>query len=183
MKRKIGGGNLLNPDFILEKARLKERDVVADLGCGSAGQFIFPAAEIVGSKGKVYAIDIMKSVLTNLDKRIEQEEYNNIQTIWSDLEVFKATELEPESLDVGLMINTLYQSQKRAELLRESIRLIKRGGYLLVVEWKNTSTPIGPPPDAKVKKESLSQGAQKLGLTLEEEFEAGEYHYGMLFVK
>jgi hypothetical protein len=81
------------------------------------------------------------------------------------------------------MINTLYQSQKRAELLRESIRLIKRGGYLLVVEWKNTSTPIGPPPDAKVKKESLSQGAQKLGLTLEEEFEAGEYHYGMLFVK
>jgi hypothetical protein len=51
------------------------------------------------------------------------------------------------------------------------------------VEWKNTSTPIGPPPDAKVKKESLSQGAQKLGLTLEEEFEAGEYHYGMLFVK
>ncbi len=183
MNEKTGGAYLLNPDFILEKAQVKEGNSIAGLGCGSAGQFVFPAARIVGNKGKVYAVDIMKSVLTNLNKRIEQEGYTNIETVWSDLEIFKATKIESESLDVGLLINTLYQSEQRAALLRESIRLIKKGCYLLIVEWKNVATPIGPPAEAKVKKESLKQSIQKLGLSLEEEFEAGTYHYGALFIK
>lgn len=180
---KTGGNYLLDPGFILKKAKIQEGDNVADLGCGSAGHFVFPAANLVGDKGKIYAVDIMKSVLTNLKKRIEQEGYNNIQTIWSDLEIFKATDIESESLDSGLLINTLYQSRQRADLLREGIRMIKKQCYLLVVEWKNVATPVGPPSDAKIKKESLKQGAQKLGLTIDEEFDAGDYHYGILFIK
>lgn len=183
MQGKTGGNHLLNPGFILEKARIQEGNTVADLGCGSSGHFVFPTSKLVGGKGKVYAVDIMKSVLTNLKKRIEQEDYKNIQTVWSDLEAFKATQIESESLDVGLIINTLYQSQKRAAMLKESIRMVKKQGFLLVVEWKNVATPLGPPSETKVNKDSLKQGVQKLGLTLEEEFDAGDYHYGILFVK
>ncbi len=60
MNEKTGGAYLLNPDFILEKAQVKEGNSIAGLGCGSAGQFVFPAARIVGNKGKVYAVDIIK---------------------------------------------------------------------------------------------------------------------------
>jgi hypothetical protein len=42
---------------------------------------------------------------------------------------------------------------------------------------------MGPPLENRVEKESLKKGAQKMGLTIEEEFEAGNNHYGILFVK
>jgi hypothetical protein len=45
------------------------------------------------------------------------------------------------------------------------------------------ATPFGPPAEEKVKKDLLIQAAKKLGLSLEEEFEAGQYHYGLVFVK
>ncbi len=178
-----GGNYLLDSGFILNKARIKEGDKIADLGCGAAGHFIFPAAKLVGDKGTVYAVDIMKTVLSTIDKRIKEDSFKNIKTVWSDIESFKATQIASNSLDVALIIDTLYQSGQRAKFLRESIRMLKTGAYLLVVEWKTVSTPMGPPPENRVEKESLKKGVQKMGLTVEEEFEAGDNHYGILFVK
>ena len=174
---------MLDVNFIMEKARVADRMKVADLGCGSSGHFVFPSAQIVGKHGMIYAVDILKTSLEALNKRVKQENIENIQTIWSDLEIYKATKIEPESLDVGLLINTLYQSRKRIEIIRESMRIIKRGGYLLVVEWEDTSLPFGPPPGERVKIEQLKKVCQKMGLRVIEQFEAGEYHYGILFEK
>ena len=183
MNKPNGGGTLLDINFVLAKARLKERMKVADLGCGTSGHFVFPAAKIVGPHGLVYAVDILKPSLESIARRARQENINNISTVWSDLEVYRATKIETESLDVALLINTLFHSQKRAEILRESIRMVKRGGFILVVEWEDTSSPFGPPPDKRVKIEQLKNVAIKLNLKVEEEFDAGEFHYGVLFSK
>ena len=53
----------------------------------------------------------------------------------------------------------------------------------MVVEWKNISSPIGPPIEARVKLDLLKIAAAKLGLRMEDEFEAGQYHYGVIFEK
>jgi len=179
----IGGNILIDANLIMSKALLEEKMKVADLGCGSSGHFVFPAAKIVGKKGTVYAVDILRTVLETINKRARAENFANIKTIWSNLEIFNATKIEAGSLDVVFLINTLHQSHKRAEILREAIRLIKRGGRLVVVEWKNIAAPFGPPPEERVKKELLDNGAKKLGLRPEEEFEAGQYHYGLAYVK
>jgi ubiquinone/menaquinone biosynthesis C-methylase UbiE len=183
LQKTAGTRSLLDVNFILAKARLKERMKVADLGCGTAGYFVFPAAKIVGSRGLVYAVDILKPSLETIARRSRQENIQNIITVWSDLEVYRATKIETESLDAVLLINTLFHSQKRAEILRESIRMIKKGGNLLVVEWEDASSPFGPPPDKRVKIGSLKSAAEKLGLKILEEFSAGQYHYGVLFAK
>ena len=183
MQKQTGSNSLLDPIFIIKKAKIGEKTVVADLGCGSSGHFVFPAAKIVGDKGKVYAVDILRPSLENLNKRIKQENVKNVETVWSDLELYKATKIETESLDVGLLINTLYQSKKRIEILRESVRLVKRGGKILVVEWEDASLPFGPPSEERVKIDPLKKVAEKLGLKPIEEFEAGKYHYGILFEK
>lgn len=179
----IGGNTLLDANLILSKSQVEEKMKVADLGCGSSGHFVFPAARLVGKKGMVYAVDILRTVLETINKRARAENFANIKTIWSNLEIFGATKIEAGSLDVALLINTLYQSHKRAEILRESIRLVKRNGELVVVEWKNTAAPFGPPAEERVKKELLDSAAKKLGLRPEEEFEAGQYHYGLIYVK
>ena len=125
MGKVIGGNALINVNYILGKAQISDSMRVADFGCGASGHFIFPAVSLVGKKGKIYAVDILKTVLETLNKRINQENTDNVETIWSDIERFGATRIEANSLDVGLLMNTLYQSRKRPEILREVIRMIK----------------------------------------------------------
>lgn len=183
MANKKGSNYLLDPEFILSKAQIKEGDKVADLGCGASGHFVFPSSRMVGGGGKVYAVDVLKHTLEVIKKRAEKENFSNVEEVWTDLEVFKGAGIESESVDVALLINTLFQSSKRAAILREAVRLLKKGGNLLVVEWENSDSPLGPPPEARIKKDSLKATAQKLGLKAEEEFNAGNYHYGILFIK
>ncbi len=181
---KITGGNaLLDVNIILSKAGVGEKMKVADLGCGASGHFIFPAASMVGDRGVVYAVDILKTVLETINRKIKQDNINNIKTVWSNLEIFGATKIESGSLDIAFLIDTLYQSHKRVEILRETMRLLKRAGKIILVEWKNIALPFGPPSEERVKIDLIKVGSQKLGLKLEEEFFAGQYHYGLIFIK
>jgi len=179
----IGGNILIDANSLLAKVGVAEKMKVADLGCGSSGHFVFPAAALVGKKGIVYAVDILRTVLETINRRARAENLANIKTIWSNLEIFGATKMEAGSLDIALLINTLYQSHKRAEILRESIRLLKKDGKLVIVEWKNIAAPFGPPAEERVKKELVDNAAKKLGLKPEAEFEAGQYHYGLIYLK
>jgi ubiquinone/menaquinone biosynthesis C-methylase UbiE len=179
----IGGSSLIDANLILDKAQVVEKTKVADLGCGSSGHFVFPSSGRVGRKGIVYAVDILRTTLETVNKRARIENLANIKTVWSNLEIFGATKIEAGSLDVAMLINTLYQSHKRLEMIRESVRLLKKNGRLLVVEWKNIAAPFGPPPSERVQKGFVDNAAKKFGLRADEEFEAGQYHYGAIYVK
>ncbi len=180
---KVGGGNsFLDLNFIMQKAQISEGMTIADLGCGN-GSYIFIASEIIGENGYIYAVDILKTVLANIDKRAVSENITNLKTIWSNLEIFNATKIESGTLDVATLVNTLYQSHKRAEIIREAVRMLKKGGILTIVEWKIRSASFGPPVEERVKPEFLKEIAKKIGLVIEDEFEVGRFHYGMIFTK
>ena len=183
MVKITGGNSLLDVNVILTKAGLKEGMVVADLGCGATGHFIYPASDMVGKGGRVYAVDIMRTVLETINKRKKQEAIDNIETVWSNLEIFNATQVESGSVDIALLINTLYQSHKRVEIMRETIRMMKKDSFLIIVEWKNVNLPFGPPVDERVNCNQLKDSAPKLGLEFKEEFFVGQYHYGLIFQK
>jgi ubiquinone/menaquinone biosynthesis C-methylase UbiE len=183
MFQKTNYSQLIDANLLFKRAGIGDKMKVADLGCGSSGQFVFGPAKLVGERGKVYAVDIMKTVLETVSRRASQENAKNVFTIWTNLEIFGATKIESGSLDVAMLINTLYQSHKRLEILRESIRMMKNKGKLMVVEWKNMSIPFGPPVEERVNAEQLILVLTKLGLKLEDEFEAGPYHYGLIFEK
>lgn len=174
---------LLDVDLIIKKAKVGDKKKVADFGCGTNGCFVFGPAKLVGKHGKSYAVDILKPILENIRRQARQYNLENVEIIWSDLEVFKATKIETGSLDAGLLINTLYQSHKRYEMLRECVRMVKKGGILEVVDWKDASSPFGPPAEERVNVDSLIKACAKLGLKMEEEFKAGDYHFGLVFVK
>jgi ubiquinone/menaquinone biosynthesis C-methylase UbiE len=183
MIKVTGGSALLDAGALLKKAGVAEKMKVADFGSGAYGHFVFPAAQMVGKDGTVYAVDILRPALEAISKKARQENMPNIITIWSDLEVFKATKIDAESVDVGLLINNLYLSRKRGEILRECVRMIKKGGRLLVVEWEETSSPFGPPPQERVKIDLLRTAGEKLGLRVNESFSAGQFHYAIIFTK
>ncbi len=181
---KISGGNiLLDPYFIFEQIGLGAGERIADLGCGSAGHFVIPAAKIIGEKGTVYAVDLLKSVLEAVKSRAKLEGVGNVELVWSNLEIYGATDIPEGSLDFVLLANTLFQIPKKEEVFREAMRLVKKGGKIAVVEWGLAAAPLGPPLDRRLNKDTVRQMAQANGLTEVREFKAGPYHYGLVFSK
>jgi len=174
---------LFDIENILRKITVEEGQHVAELGCGNFGFFVWPLAKLVGRRGQVFAVDILKSTLEEIKHQALKENLPQVKTIWSNLEIFKATTIETSSLDCALLVNILHQSEKRIEIIREAIRLLKRGGKLLIVEWENTDSPLGPIPEKRVKLESLKFAAPKIGLDIQEEFIAGPFHYGIILTK
>lgn len=175
---------LLNPQALLEKElELQFGHQVADLGCGGAGYFTLPAARLVGSRGKVYAVDILKPALEGVISKAKLENILNIETVWSDLERVGATKIPAETLDAALLVNIMFQSRKNQFILQEAYRLLKTGGKLLVVDWKVEPTPFGPPLANRLAPSTIADLATKVGFSVHKEFEAGPYHYGFVFVK
>ncbi|MBU1907639.1 methyltransferase domain-containing protein [Patescibacteria group bacterium] len=175
------GTELINPSKLLLKAGLKEGEYVADLGCGSLGHIIFPAAEIVGSGGIAYAVDIQKGVLERVEKTAKQNGVVNLKTIWSDIDIFGAAPIEAGSLDLTLLVNNLYLSKDRPALVREMARLTKAGGRAVVVEWSLEKSPLGPPIEQRIGLEDAKKIFASPLFTALEVFAAGPYHYGLLF--
>ncbi len=175
---------LLNPTNLLAKElELQFGHQVADFGCGGAGYFTLPAAKLVGSRGKVYAVDILKSALDGVISKAKLDNFLNIETVWSDIERVGATKIPAGSLDRALLINIMFQSRKNEHILKEVARLLKQGGKLLVVDWKVNPTPFGPPPGNRLPPQTIANLAAQAGFSKEKEFEAGPYHYGFVFVK
>ena len=62
---------ILPPFKILKMFGLKSGDIFADIGAGT-GYFSFPALEIVGTSGFVYALDISEIMLNEIDTKIKK---------------------------------------------------------------------------------------------------------------
>ena len=177
------GTELINPFKLLERVGIREGQRVADLGCGALGHFVFPAAQLVGGNGVVYAVDIQRSVLELVEKAAKESQFFNVHTVWSDIDVFRATRIDPGTLDLTLLINNLYLSQNRSQLVREMARLTRPGGRVVIVEWKPVKTPIGPPADARLEPSEAKDILKSPLLKLYDEFDAGEYSYGLIYLR
>ena len=178
-----GGTKLLDPRSILTRLEIKEGMRVADLGSGGIGHFVIPLTGMVGTKGKVYAVDVQKNVLQALESRRKMEGILNLELVWSNLEVIGGTNIKEASLDRTLLVNVLFQNKKHGNILEEASRLLKIKGRLLVIDWKSTGAPFGPPPPLRISPDEIETLAASVGLKLIERFDAGPYHFGLIFEK
>ena len=177
------GTNLINPADIFERIKLGPGMRVADLGCGRTGHFVFPASTIVEDIGIVYAVDILKETLESIKSRIRSEGRDNIQVVWSDIEVFDKTPIPETSLDVCFFVNVLSQLKNRQSAMRESARFLKSGGLLVIIDWQNRIGSLGPSVDKMLSKIGLQDDVANLGMDLVDNFAAGDYHFCLVFRK
>jgi len=174
---------LLDPESILVRAGCRADFKVADLGCGTTGHLILPAARLVGPKGEAIAVDVVESVLNGVAGRARLAGLANLRTVWADCEVPRGVKLPDGYCDIVLVVNNLYQAKSRGAFLAEAARLTKSGGKVVIVDWKTVATPLGPPANTRVTAEAVRPEAERAGLKFLENFEPGPYHWGMIFVK
>lgn len=177
------GTELIDPFKVLEAAGIKSGMRVADFGCGTLGHYVFPAAHQVGPSGKVFAVDILKSVLNGVESKIKMDGVANVESVWGDIERSNGVTIPDNSLDLGLLINNLFMSSQKAAMMKECVRMVKPGGTFVVVDWKPAGVNFGPDPKLKVTPEEAKALATGAGLKIEKDFEPGQYHYGFVCTK
>ena len=176
------GRALIDPFHALEKAGIREEMRVADFGVGAVGHFLFPAAQLVGQKGHVYGVDILKSVIQANQSRMKLAGAENIELVWGDFERPMGSRLPDASMDMVLMVNVLHVVD-RATALAEAKRVLHTGGLLLIVEWNAAGAALGPAPEKRLSKEQASELGAQAGFQTLDAFEAGPHHYGLVLKK
>jgi len=171
------GTALIDPREIFSRVGLSRGMRVADFGCGRTGHFVFLAAKIVEDVGIVYAVDILKEVLESIKNRIKGEGFDNIQTVWSDIEKEGKTPIPVNSLDICFFVNVMSQLKDQVSALQEAMRLLKTGGKIVIVDWAKKLGQLGPAETAILNQEKIKILCNSCALTLEETNAAGDYHF------
>jgi len=161
---------------------LEEGMKVADFGAGS-GAYAIAAAKRVGGSGRVFAVDVQSDLLVNLKNLTSEKKIENIEIIRGDIDEQNGSKLNNESLDAVIVSNILFQSENKTTLVGEVLRVLKKGGRALVIDWSDSYGGMGPAPKDIIVKEAARKIFDEAGFEFERDIDAGEYHYGIIFIK
>lgn len=171
-----------NPEDNIKTLGIYEGMIIADLGAGT-GAYTIPLAEKVGETGRVYAVEVQKDFLTNIKNEATARGLKNIELLWGDIERLGGTKIKDEGVDVVVISNVLFQAEDKEGLLRETKRILKTGGKLLLVDWSDSFNNLGPSPAMVITKEQARTLCEAEGFVLKSEISAGEHHYGFIMLK
>ncbi|MEF8846925.1 MAG: class I SAM-dependent methyltransferase [Candidatus Paceibacterota bacterium] len=166
----------VEPNQVLNKLKLKPEMDAAEFGCGS-GSFTIPLAQKL-NEGQVYGFDVQQEPLSALKGEADLKNINNITTRRANLEQPESSNLPAKSVDVVLIVNMLFQVEDEEPVINEAARVLKKGGKCLVVDWKEEAN-LGPQGDRE-SAEFISNLAKEAGFEVEEQFDPGNYHWGLI---
>lgn len=176
---------LLQAAPLVQKLGVTAGQTIGDFGAGGSGHIAVDLGRAVGAEGGVLLFDVQKSALSAAMGALQTQGVNNVQTVWTDLEVYRgASGVGDATLDAGILVNVLHQSKQPKAILVEVGRMLKPGARLLVADWlTEATTPLAPPPAMRLGAEHVSQIAQAVGFAQLEIFPAGPYHWGLVLIK
>jgi ubiquinone/menaquinone biosynthesis C-methylase UbiE len=169
------------PDAVVSHFHIKDGDTVADFGTGS-GHFLKALATRVGV-GKVYACEIQKALVEKISDQVRASGLHNVFPLWCDLEEPDGLKIKSDAVDVGILVNTLFQLEDKTTAIKEMARTIHTGGRLMIIDWTDSFKGLGPAPDQVMVATDATALCESLGFVLEKDFPAGGHHYGLAFRK
>lgn len=170
----------VEPAKIISQLGLKEGDHVADLGAGS-GHFTIAASLLVGSTGRVFAIEVQKDMVARLDNEAKRRSLANVTAVWGDIEVIKGTRLRDFSVDFIFLCNVMFQVKDKTGLLSEVKRILKPKGKILLIDWTGSFGQMGPSVENVFDSSKAESLFLESGFKKESSIEAGDQHYGLVF--
>ena len=175
------GRAMLDPTEILKQAGLTLDMSYADFGSGGLGAFPFAGALLVGKVGRVYAVDILKQALANIDSRAKMERVPHLVTVWGDIERLGGVAIPEHSLHLVSLVNTVPLIRRSPAVLDEVKRLLVPDGRLLLVGWKPEAKSLGIVESQRVPPEAVQPIVERAGFLVRKAYEAGPNHWALLF--
>ncbi|MTI69624.1 MAG: class I SAM-dependent methyltransferase [Firmicutes bacterium] len=167
------------PKETLKKLYLKKGEDVLDIGCG-IGYFTMAASEIIGDNGKVYATDVSRDMLKELEIRLHKKRKDNVKVIKG----FEYdTDIEETLVDFILISNVLHEVEDKKEFLNNYLKKLKNGGKLAIIEWKKTITKSGPPYKERIDIKKLLKIFKEHNIEIIKDIDLTDTHYGVVGIK
>lgn len=122
-----------HPRDTLQALGLKRGMTFADLGCGY-GTFTIPAAEIVGKKGAVYAIDLDPLMIDRVLAKLRSKNLKNVRAIVGDMtSLASIVSLPRHRVDFVLLSNVIHGTKSKVALLKSvSTTILSKEGKIVV---------------------------------------------------
>lgn len=158
------------PKTVVSWLDLGEGMSVLEIGCGT-GTFTLEAANRLGKKGELYAIDIEPRLISRLERRLQAQRIVNVKA-----RVASAYELpfQDAMFDRVFMVTVLGEIPDKVKALREVRRVLKGTGQLAVGEFL-------PDPDYPWRK-TVIRWCNEAGFRLVAD-RGGLMHYVLRFEK
>ena len=151
---------VLNPEVIWAKADLRDPKVLVDIGAGT-GFFALPFSKKLKA-GKVYACDISEEMIASMEHNLPMESRGVI----IPLKMEESSVPLPDNIaDLIYMINLHHELEDPIMVTKESLRLLREGGKLIIIDWKKEETPEGPPLAIRVTEETIERQVLACGFT------------------
>ena len=128
------------PNLLVELLKLKEGDVVADIGVGT-GYIARRIAPKIGETGTIYGVEIQPEMLEILAEKMTEAGITNVKGV---LGTITDPKLPPESVDLAIMVDVYHEFSHPYEMIQNICRGLKIGGRIAFVEYRaeDPSVPI-----------------------------------------
>jgi SAM-dependent methyltransferase len=165
----------LNPDLIWEKAALLDPAVLVDVGAGTGFFALLFSRKM--KNGKVYACDISAEMISWMNDNLPAESKGIVIPVRMQE---TSVPLPDGTADLVYMINLHHELEDPQRILEESLRLLKKGGKVMVIDWKKEGTPEGPPLELRVREETIESHMRDAGFSEITKYAALPYHYFLI---
>ena len=135
---------------LMEALGVEAGQTVCDLGCGN-GYHTLRLAKRVGSRGKVYGVDIQQPMLDMLEKRSSDAGLDNIELILGDTADPK---IPDGSCDLILLVDVYHEFSDPEAMLAKMRKALKPDGRIALVEFRSEDPEV---PIKKLHKMSKAQ--------------------------
>jgi SAM-dependent methyltransferase len=125
-----GRDQRLHIDRVMDALAITSGKSVADIGAGS-GWFTVRAAQRVGDRGTVYAVDINPAAIQYIRDRAQKDHIENVKAILSKPD---DPLLPPDSVDAVLLLKTYHEIAEPITLLRNLRPALRPGARVGIID-------------------------------------------------
>ena len=144
----------MTPSFeeIAAALEVKAGSSVADVGAGM-GPYTFKLAQLVGSEGRVWAVDIAKSAIRQLQRKVADDNLVNVLVVRgrSDDPLLPAARL-----DGILVVDAYHEMEEHAAMLSRMRESLKPNGRIVIVEHTPQEALLAKPRQDQEDRHALA---------------------------
>lgn len=162
-------GGSEDPGVLWRRVGLRPGMTVVDVGAGT-GYYALPASDVVGARGRVYAVDVSAPLVALLRERS------------SGRPQLRAVRSRPDRIPLSagiadrvLLANLLHGVAPST--VAEAVRSLGPGGRLVDVDWRKATTSFGPPIEHRLSRVQARHVLELYGLKIVDEAPFGPSHY------
>jgi ubiquinone/menaquinone biosynthesis C-methylase UbiE len=171
-----------NPDDNVREFGIKPQQKVAIFGSGAGGHTL-AVARVLSGTGTIYGIDSRSEMIEKLKREASDRHHMNVRVVGGNVERMGGTGITPLSSDAVIIPDTLFSAGNKEGVFKEADRILSYGGRLLVIDWTASFGGAGPQPEHVFSEQEALELAKKVGFIYDRRFNAGNYHYALIFHK